>query len=246
MPVKGFAFRFLIAGSPFLIAGTSSLTVGRSLVITLRHEVEPFIRMRGFTSSILIKRSRFLMPARSVLIASCRRANASSWLKVFGPDGIALRTGPLPCDTRFMAIEDHLPRTRSPKTTHAPSNVRSKLRSLANALEVATLAKAQFAVANGAVLSRAQVVAEIAEARAEWDRLDTLLNAAKLQRQHIETRLAAFMDFIVLIRMHIRNRDRKPRRRLTSAEKIIAMAKLRQTRALRHTMGKRQKKHLKA
>jgi len=121
-----------------------------------------------------------------------------------------------------------------------------KLRALGNDLQNASLSKASFALGNGAVLSTAQVLAEIAEAQAEWDKLDDLIIAALKQRQHIATRLGAFMDFVVLIRMHIRNIHRKPKRPLTLAEKVLAAARLRLTRELRHTRGRRQKQHLKA
>jgi hypothetical protein len=46
--------------------------------------------------------------------------------------------------------------------------------------------------------------------------------------------------------MQIRSRNPKPRRALTSPEKMIAAAKAQLTRKLRHTMGKRQKKSVKA
>jgi hypothetical protein len=121
-----------------------------------------------------------------------------------------------------------------------------KLRALGNDLQNASLSKASFALGNGVLLSTAQVIAEIAEAQAEWDKLDGLIIEARKQRRQIATRLGAFMDFVVLIRMHVRNVHRKPRRPLTLAEKVVAAAKLRLTRELRRTRGSRQKKHLKA
>jgi hypothetical protein len=124
--------------------------------------------------------------------------------------------------------------------------VRQKLQALSQNLQSASLSKATFSLGGGPALSAAQVVEELAEAQAEWDRLDRLGTALRNQRRHIATRLAAFMDFIVLVRLQVRNLNPKPRRALTSAEKILATAKLRRTRELRHTMGKRQKKALKA
>jgi hypothetical protein len=138
-----------------------------------------------------------------------------------------------------MAIEDRLPKVRTLKTGHPSSRVRKKLQALSQELKSPALAKMKFLLGDGPLLSAAQLLAELAEAQAEWDQLDSLRIAQLEQQRHIETRLGAFMDFVVLVRLQIRTRNRKPRRALTSAEKLIAAAKAHLTRQLRHTMGKR-------
>ena len=91
-----------------------------------------------------------------------------------------------------------------------------------------------------------QLLAEVEEALREWQRLDDLLIQVELQRQHIATRISTFVAFCSRVRAQIRLVEGKKRRPLSSAQRVVAAAKLRQTRKLRRTMGKRQKKALKA
>ncbi len=132
-----------------------------------------------------------------------------------------------------MAIEDHLHQPKGLKISIPSSRVRRRLEALSQDLQGASLATVQFVVANGPRLSTAQVIAELAEAQAEWTRLDDLRTEARKQQERIATRAAAIMEFVVHIRMHVRNLERKPRRKLTSEEKVLAAAKLRETRRLR-------------
>ncbi len=120
------------------------------------------------------------------------------------------------------------------------------LQIVGNQLQARRSSSMNFGFVGGKVGNARQLLAEIDEALGEWQRLEDLLMQERAQRQRIAGRISAFVEFFSLVRLQIRHVERKPRRRLTAAQRVIAAAKLRETRRLRRTMGKRQKKAIKA
>ena len=114
------------------------------------------------------------------------------------------------------------------------------LETVGNQLESRKSAGWQF-VFLGKVRDANQLLADIDEALDEWRRLDALLIAVAQQRRRIDSRISVFVDFFSDVRRQIRHFEHKKRRPLTVEQKVVAAAKLRETRRLRHTMGKRQK-----
>jgi len=120
------------------------------------------------------------------------------------------------------------------------------LQTLGNQLQARKEAGLTFVFVGGKIANGSQLLSEIEEALAEWQRLDALLLQERVQRQRIAARISPFVEFFSVVRRQIRHVERKRRRPLTAAQRVIAAEKLRQTRKLRLTMGKRQKKALKA
>jgi len=120
------------------------------------------------------------------------------------------------------------------------------LQTLGNQLQARREVGMPIAFLGGKTGTELQLLAEVEEALREWQRLDGLLIQVEQQRQHIATRISAFVAFFSTVRAQIRFVEGKKRRPLTAAQRVVAAAKLRQTRKLRRTMGKRQKKALKA
>jgi hypothetical protein len=145
-----------------------------------------------------------------------------------------------------MAIEDYVSAREAPLTGHAPSRVRTMLQTLGNQLQARRDVGTPIMFLGGKTGTELQLLAEVEEALREWQRLEALLIQVEQQRQHIATRISSFVAFYSIVRAQIRFVEGKKRRPLTSAQKVVAAAKLRQTRKLRRTMGKRQKKALKA
>jgi hypothetical protein len=145
-----------------------------------------------------------------------------------------------------MAIEDYIPAGSAPRTRHASSRVRTMLQTVGNQLQARRSSSMSFAFVGGKVGNASQLLAEIDEALGEWQRLDDLLIQETAQRQRIAGRISSFVEFFSLVRSQIRHVERKPKRPLTAAQRVVAAAKLRETRRLRKTMGKRQKKAIKA
>jgi hypothetical protein len=145
-----------------------------------------------------------------------------------------------------MAIEDLLSPLQLLPTGHAPSRVRTMLLTLRRQIELEQSRIPVFTLVGNKRITGTALVAEIDEALGEWGRLDSLIIEEKNQRQRIARRMRHFVALFVFIRQQLRGYENKPRRRLTGPQKAVAAAKLRETRRLRRTTGKRQKKALKA
>jgi hypothetical protein len=150
------------------------------------------------------------------------------------------------CDNHAMAIEDYVSAAKARRTGHAPSRVRTMLQIVGNQLQERQSATTLFAFVGGKVANATQLLGEIEEALGEWKKLDDLILQEQAQRQRIDARISVFVEFFTVVRRQIRQIEGKRRRPLTAAQKVVAAAKLRETRRLRRTMGKRQKKALKS
>jgi hypothetical protein len=145
-----------------------------------------------------------------------------------------------------MAIEDLGYAKNASRTGHAPSRVRTMLKLLRGKLQQKAAAKGIYQLRDGNVVTGTDLRAIIDEALAEWTKLDDLIVQEKLQRQRIAKRLTPFVSFFVEVHAQLLLKDPKKRPKRTSLQKILMGAKLRETRRLRGTLGKRQKKKLKA
>ncbi len=145
-----------------------------------------------------------------------------------------------------MPIEDYLSQEEIEITRHPPSRVRAMLRTVGYQLEVQKGAGRTFIFRHGRVASAGELLAAIDEALAEWRRLDSIIVEELAQRQRVAARISAFVEFYSHVRRQLRVFEGKRRRPLTAQQKVVAAAKLRETRKLRRTMGKRQRKALKA
>jgi hypothetical protein len=159
---------------------------------------------------------------------------------------MALGEPDVSCHTPLMAIENYLSASQVRLTGHAPSRVRTMLRTVGNQLQVRRTAGTNYMFVGGKVATADQLLVEIGEALAEWERLEEILIQERAQRQRIDARISAFVTFFTIVRAQIRFAEQKRRRPLTSQQKVVAAAKLRETRRLRKTLGKRQKKALKS
>src|SRR5580704_2089867 len=112
-----------------------------------------------------------------------------------------------------MAIEDLFPASMSPPTGHAPSRVRTMLQIVGRQLQARAASNLTFMFPGGTNRSPTQLLAEIEEALAEWQRLDALLIQEQAQRQRIAARISSFVEFFTEVRHQIRHVERKPRRR---------------------------------
>jgi hypothetical protein len=159
---------------------------------------------------------------------------------------MCLASAVLACDNRRMAIEDFGYAKGSRRTRHAPSRVRTMLRGLQTALQTEHGGSHGYVVLGGQRLSGSELIPQIEEALAEWRKLDDLLAQASVQRKRIASRISAFVEFYVGVHGQFLLINRKKRKKLTAVQRVLFTGKLRETRRLRGTLGKRQKQRLKA
>ncbi len=144
-----------------------------------------------------------------------------------------------------MPIEDYVSKVEVRPTKQPPSRVRAILQRLRGDLQVESASQRRYNFVGLRLVPGAQLLPEIDEALAEWTRLDDLISQEGLQRQRIAARVSAFLHFSVGVRQQLRASARRPRRPLTSEQKLLAVARRRATRKARRTMGKRQKQKIK-
>jgi hypothetical protein len=151
----------------------------------------------------------------------------------------------IPCDSRRMLIEDLGYADVASRTGHAPSRVRTMLQLLRDQLQQKQAASWVYKLHGGSNSSGSDLILIIDEALAEWNTLDDLILQQKLQRQRIASLLTACVEFFVAIHGQVLLINRKKRPKRTAAQKLLMGAKVRETRRLRGTLGKRQKQKLK-
>jgi hypothetical protein len=152
----------------------------------------------------------------------------------------------IPCDSRRMLIEDLGYADVASRTGHAPSRVRTMLQLLRDKLQQKQAASRVYKLHGGSDSTGSDLIPIIDEALAEWNKLDDLIIQEKQQRKRIASLLTACVEFFVAIHGQILLINPKKRPKRTAAQKILMGAKVRETRRLRGTLGKRQKQKLKA
>jgi hypothetical protein len=145
-----------------------------------------------------------------------------------------------------MSIEDLGYSKNAQRTGHAPSRVRTMLKLLRGKLQQEPAASFDYQLRGGRSSAGRDLLPVIDEALGEWNKLDDLILQEKLQRRRIAARLTPFVSFFVVVHGQLLHINPKQRPKRTAAQKILMGAKVRETRRLRGTLGKRQKQKLKA
>jgi hypothetical protein len=145
-----------------------------------------------------------------------------------------------------MAIEDLGYAAGSRPTGHAPSRVRTMLKRVHDKLQSERAASQSYTLFGGALITGSDLIPMIDRALAEWGKLDDLIIAEKNQRKRIASLATDYVEFFVAIHGQVLRSERKTRKKRTAAQNILLGEKIRETRRLRGTLGKRQKKNIKA
>jgi len=120
------------------------------------------------------------------------------------------------------------------------------LKLLRGKLDRAAASRRSYNLPDGTSRSASQLIALVDEALGEWAKLDDLILQEKQQRSRIASKATDFVEFFVAINGLLLLDERKPRPKRTAAQKVLVAAKIRETRKLRGTLGKRQKQKIKA
>lgn len=203
--------------------------------------------------AVLVIGTALLIAAQWFIIIFTQEVIAGMGLPVESSDRIATSVAPmcmarivLPCDSRRMSIEDLGYSKNAQRTGHAPSRVRTMLKLLRGKLQQEPAASFDYQLRGGRSSAGRDLLPVIDEALGEWNKLDDLILQEKLQRRRIAARLTPFVSFFVVVHGQLLHINPKQRPKRTAAQKILMGAKVRETRRLRGTLGKRQKQKLKA
>jgi hypothetical protein len=143
-----------------------------------------------------------------------------------------------------MPIEDYVAPPDGNRSRQPPSRARTRLQALRVRLEAEPDQNRVIALFANRKATVTTLIGEIDEMLGEWVLLDNLTLQLQLQRKHIATRAAAAFELAAVLQVVLPLGPPRKRARLSSAQRVIAMAKGRITRKLRNTMGKRQRQKL--
>ncbi len=159
-----------------------------------------------------------------------------------------------------MAFE-HIPvLSRSRRTSHARSKLRRRLQALYAGLVAHLPPGTVLYFPQHPGVAREQVLADIEPVLAAFKAVDLAVIALQTQRNQVEKLLAPLADMLVSMELALRTqlghahpalahfgvKPARARRKLSATEQVAAHAQSLETRKIRRTMGKNQKKAFKA